>query len=347
MATFLATIGQIFVRVVGMYGIDTRALVREGGIDPATSLDVNARLPSSLADLFASRAAALIPDPAFALRAARCWHPSNLGALGYAWLSSSTLRTALRRLERYGHILGEKATMQLRESRDGLWFVYDHAREDQLLNAIGADFAMSVVLDMCRMNYGSFLMPVEVELCRRRPNDPEPWKRFFGCPIRFGASEDSLLLSQRAASKVLPTANRQIAATLDEILTRQLAELDRTDIAARCKAVLLDQLASGEISEEEMAKELSMSRRTLQRKLAGLGTSYQKLVDDTRQDLALRYLDDTRKSVTDVTFQLGFSSQSAFTRAFRRWTGTSPTGYRAQRRSSIAPAGRYSATLAR
>jgi AraC-like DNA-binding protein len=85
------------------------------------------------------------------------------------------------------------------------------------------------------------------------------------------------------------------------------------------------------MSEQAMARQLHMSRRSLQRKLAEFGTTYQRLADETRRDLALRYMEDGVRSATDVTFLLGFSSQSAFTRAFRRWTGTSPTRYRARR----------------
>jgi AraC-like DNA-binding protein len=73
-----------------------------------------------------------------------------------------------------------------------------------------------------------------------------------------------------------------------------------------------------------------MSRRTLQRKLADAETTYLKLVDDTRRDLALRYIEDPRRSITDITFTLGFSQHSAFTRAFKRWTGVAPTEYRAK-----------------
>ena len=102
-------------------------------------------------------------------------------------------------------------------------------------------------------------------------------------------------------------------------------------------ASLLEQLSSGELSEEQMAQRLHMSRRTLQRKLAEAETTYQKLLDDTRRDLALRYLEDPRHSITDITFLLGFSQQSAFTRAFRRWTGMSPTDYRAVHPSRPAP----------
>lgn len=333
METFLGTMGQVFVRLVEMHGIDARALVREAGVDPAALRDPSARIPSAFWDRAVASAAASIPDPAFALRAARCWHPSNLGALGHAWLASSTLRTGLERLQRYSRILGEKAELGITNTREGLRFVYDHRRRDPLLRAIGADFAMSLVLDMCRMNYGASLRPMEVRLSRARPADTEPYRHFYGCPIRYQANEDSFQFSHRVADELLPTANRQLAGTLDGILAAQLAALDKNNVLARCKSNVLEQLPSGEASEEDMARQLHMSRRTLQRKLAESNTTYQKLVDDTRRDLALRYLEDPGKSITDVTFLLGFSGQSAFTRAFKRWTGMSPTQFREQRQA--------------
>jgi len=336
METFLATMGQVFVRLVEMHGIDARALLLEVGIDPATLRDPSARIPSAFWDTAGATAAALIPDPAFGLRAARCWHPSNLGALGHAWLASSTLRTGLQRLERYSRILGEKAQLKITDTRDGMRLAYDHRRRDPVLRVIGTDFVLSLVLDMCRMNYGASLRPVEVRLARGRPADTEPYRHFYGCPIHFEANEDSFLLTLRVADEPLPTANRQLAGTLDSILTAQLAALDKNNIPARCKSNLLDELTSGELSEEEMAKQLHMSRRTLQRKLAESNTTYQKLVDDTRRDLALRYMEDPRNTITDVTFLLGFSGQSAFTRAFNRWTGMSPTTYRDQKQSPAA-----------
>src|SRR5262245_12134770 len=96
--TFLATMGQVLVRLIEMHGIDAPALLREVGVDPATLRDPGARISSDSADQLIARAAAGISDPGFGLRAARCWHPSNLGALGHAWLTSSTLRTGLQRL---------------------------------------------------------------------------------------------------------------------------------------------------------------------------------------------------------------------------------------------------------
>jgi len=95
-------------------------------------------------------------------------------------------------------------------------------------------------------------------------------------------------------------------------------------------------MTSGEISEEEIARDLHMSRRSLQRRLAEADAGYQSLVDDTRRDMALRYIQDPAKSATDITFLLGYSQQSVFTRAFRRWTGMSPSEYRSNKSSASA-----------
>ena len=327
--TSLATLGQIVVSVIKMYGLDAPAMFERHGIDPALLSNPNARIPSRTWDSLARDAAAHIPDPAFGLLAARCWHPSNLGALGYAWLTSSTLRTGLGRVVRYWRLLGEASSTRLEESSAGLTIVLARQAPDPVSSAITVDFVMSLLVDMCRMNAGSSLRPVAVRLRRMRPEDSEAYRRHFGCVVHFAADEDSLTLSRRDVDRPLPTSNRQLAATLDRILAEQMSHLDKKDVVARCQARLLDQLSSGELSEDLMAEQLHMSRRTLQRKLAEADLTYQQLVDDTRRDLAMRHLEDPQHSITDVTFLLGFSQQSAFTRAFRRWTGMSPSKYRA------------------
>ena len=329
--TSLATLGQIVANVINMYGLDASAMFQRHGIHPASLSNPNARIPSRTWDSLARDAAVHIPDPAFGLLAARCWHPSNLGALGYAWLTSSTLRTGLGRVVRYWRLLGEASSTRLEESSAGLTIVLARQAPDPVSSAITVDFVIALLVDLCRMNAGSSLRPVAVRLRRTRPEDGEAYRRHFGCVVHFAADADSFTLSRRDVDRPLPTSNRHLAATLDRILAEQLAHLDKNDVIARCQARLLDQLSSGELSENAMAQQLHMSRRTLQRKLAEADLTYQKLVDDTRRDLAMRHLEDSRLSITDVTFLLGFSQQSAFTRAFRRWTGTSPSAYRAQR----------------
>jgi AraC-like DNA-binding protein len=327
--TSLATLGQIVSRLLEMYGLNAEEMLRRHGVDPVVLSKADARIPTQTWDLITREAAAQIPDPAFALNSARCWHPSNLGALGYAWLSSSTLRTGLGRLVRYWRLLGESSTSRLAESPAGLTLTLSRKSPDPEIDAVIVDFALSLLVDMCRMNAGSSLRPVSVHMRRARPKHSEVYQRHFGCAVHFDASEDSFTISTKDTDRQLPTSNRQIAATLDQILADRLGHLDKRDVVARCQARLFEQLVSGEVSEEAMADELHMSRRTLQRKLAEVDLTFQKLVDDTRRDLAVRHLDDPRHSITDVTFLLGFSQQSAFTRAFKRWTGMSPSEYRA------------------
>lgn len=326
--SFLATIGQIAVRLVELHGIDPQQFMRIVGIDPVTIRDPKARIPSRIADLTFEKAAALIADPAFALRAAECWHPSNLGVLGYAWLSSGTLRTGLKRVERYSRILGSKATIRCTDETNGFRFSFDHGRGNAPIGPVMADYVLSLILGMCRVNYGDTLHLVVVNLRRPKPDDTKPYRDFFECEIRFGANEDSLVLSSRSVDMPLPSGNHDLAVTFDAILAGQMAALGEGDIATRCKQYLLNQLTSGEPSEQALADAVGMSLRTLQRKLGDLGTTYKRLLDETRYDLALQYLDDPQRSITEITFLLGFSEQSAFTRAFNRWSGKSPSIYR-------------------
>jgi AraC-like DNA-binding protein len=332
--SFLATSGLIVMRLIELHGIDPQEFMRQVGIDPALLRDPKGRMPSQLTDKVFAKATALIPDPAFALRAAECWHPSNLGSLGYAWLSSGTLRTGLKRLERFGRILGKMAYRCVDEP-EALRFVFDHRRGDAPSAHAIADYGMSIIVDMCRKNFGIALNPQAVHLRRPLPTNPEPWQDFYRCPIRFGADEDSFVLPRRMAEMPLASANHEIAATFDAILTEQLAALIDTDVLSRCKVHLLQQLTSGEPSEQDLASALGMSRRTLQRRLGDLGLTYKGVVDGTRYELALRYLDDPERSVTDITFLLGFSEQSAFARAFKRWSGKAPTAYRSEHLAGV------------
>jgi AraC-like DNA-binding protein len=229
---------------------------------------------------------------------------------------------------RYWRLLGEKAAAHLEDNHDGLKTVFDSGRTDPVVAPVHVDFGMALLVSMCRLNYGDALRPAHVTLQRAKPEGAYVYRAHYGCPVHFDAREDSFTLARGDADKQLPTSNRQIAATLDQILTQQLAQLDKSNVVARCRASLLEQLSSGELSEEDMAQQLHMSRRTLQRKLADAETTYQHLVDSTRRNLALRYIEDPHRSITDITFMLGFSQQSAFTRAFRRWTGVAPSEYR-------------------
>jgi AraC-like DNA-binding protein len=329
--SFLASMGQMFRRLLELHGLDAVGIARNAGVDLAAIPAPGERIEVDKIDAILRVAIPLVGDPAFGLQAARCWHPSELGVLGYAWLSSSTLRTGLERAVRYSRLIGERGMTEIEETRQGIKVRFWAKRgnpADVPVAAVFVDMAIALLLDMCRMNAGAALRPVAATLRRRKPEAADAYERFFGCPVQFGVEQNTFVLSAKDADRPLPSANRQLAAVFDKMLTEELARLDKSDVVSRARAAVLEHLSSGEGSAEDTAKELHMSPRTLQRKLAEAKTTYLQLVDDTRKDLALRYIEDPRRSVTDITFSLGFSQPSAFTRAFKRWTGLNPSDYR-------------------
>jgi AraC-like DNA-binding protein len=277
---------------------------------------------------------ARIAEPAFALRAAELWHPSDFGTLGYAWFASTSLRTALQRLVRYRRVVGERGVLALRDAPEGLWLSYAHGRDDDATNRLGSEIVLSVVLALCRRNLGQQLVPEWVSLRGAAPAARTPYDAFFGCPVEFQAEQNAFLLPHAVVDATLPTSNREVASALDELLTHQLAELDSQDLGARCRSVLLEALTGGVPDAKTVARQLCVSERTLQRRLAEQHTSFQELVDETRRDMAMRYLEDGNNSVTEVAFLVGFSNSSALSRAFVRWAGMSPTHWRERRVSS-------------
>ena len=330
--TFLASFGLIGLRLLEQHGIDRQRFAALLGIAAPGLIDAHQRLPVKLIDRGFELAGALIADPAFALRAASCWHPSYLGTLGYAWLASRSLRTGLCRLVRYARTLGTRSSCRCIDERGGLRFVLEHHRGANRSAYAIADFWLSLVLGMCRSNFGAPLNPHSVRLRRPQPADTTPYHDFFACTVRFGAADDSFLLAQHAVDTRLPCADAQLTAAFDTMLAEQLAALADADLATRCKAYLLERLSCGEPAQDELAGALGMSRRTLQRRLDAQGLNYKRIVDETRNELAHGYLAQADKSVTEIALLLGFSEQSAFCRAFRRWSGLSPSAYRAQLR---------------
>lgn len=335
--TLLATSLQVLERLMRQHGVEPRSAFVAAGIDPALLVDPRARVPADALDRLIGGLVERIADPAFGLDAARCWHPTNFGAVGHAWLASSTLRRGLQRLARYWQLIGQRTALTLRAERGCTAVVLDNPRRDPALAAVTTDIVLSVLLDLCRFNAGRTVAPTEVRLIRPRPPQTERYETFFAAPIRYGCPERALVFDDDALDAPLPTSNRELVGVLETMLAEELARLARGDVVARARAVLLRRLPSGEVSVADAARELAMSRRTLHRRLAEAGAHWQQLVDDTRHELALRLIDDRRRSIGELTFELGFSQQSAFARAFKRWTGASPSAFRARPGATAPP----------
>ena len=127
---------------------------------------------------------------------------------------------------------------------------------------------------------------------------------------------------------VLPSGNEELAAFSDQVMTKYIATLEKNTLVSRVQTIIVEHLPSGNATVENTASELYLSTRNLQRLLQQEGTSFISLLNETRMKMAKQYVQNMAMDLTEVSFLLGFSGLSTFSRSFKRWTGKSPIQYR-------------------
>jgi AraC-like DNA-binding protein len=320
--------GLLFLwHVLESYGIDPEPLFREMAMNPALMKQPGARYRLANIDNLWRKASEVIDDPCFGLKVGDLWHPSYSSALGYAWLASHTLREAFERLERYYRVLTDERPMRLDETEKELTLtlLFSHKRRDIPERS---DAILAGVMRACRINYIEDLTPESVSFTHPKPSCSARFFEYFRCPVVFEAPANSLTLSIDAVDKRLPGSHTQLAELADQVMIEYLAKLDQNHMPQKVKAVIIDQLPSGNVTDENVARALYMSSRKLQRQLQSAGTTFYTLLDEVRQDLAQKYLREPDNSITEIGFLLGFSESSAFSRAFKRWMGVPPSEFR-------------------
>lgn len=325
LTAFAPSVGFIWT-FLETHGHDPRHVLSSVGIDPAFLHRSDARLPIESADALWCRTVDLVGDPCFGIKAAAHWHPSYLGALGYAWLTSRTLRGGIERIERYMSFVSGAVSLSLRSEQKGARAVF-RFKTQSARQAERAALFIAVLTEMCRVNYVEPFDPVEVCFSQPMPSCAGDFYAFFRCPVSFSAGCDGVLFDHARLDEHLPGDNPQLAHVNDELMAQELRRLGEDDLIARIKAVLLAHLPSGDVSIAMVAKALHMSPSTLQRRIRALGSTYKRILDGLRRELAERYMAEGKRSVGEVSYLLGFSETAAFTRAFKRWTGATPREY--------------------
>ncbi len=317
-------------KAIDSYGLDCHSLFERAGLDLHIVEDPNARFPVSRMVKLWRLAVAATKDPCLGLTVAGFWHPTTLSALGYSWMASENLRDALERAHRYCRMITDAGTVTLSECSEGYRFVIQLDRSMSLPNE-SLDAWMAVILNMCRISYRQEFCPLRIML--QRP-EPEPtcskkFATFFQAPLEYSSSETAFIFDKKELNTPLPSANVELVRSSEKIIVDYLAKFDRTSVMMQVKAKLFEQLPTGKTTEESIAKTLHMSTRTLQRKLKEEGTTYKQLLDDTRRELAAQYIKQSNISISEITYLLGFSEPSNFSRAYKRWMGQSPSEHRA------------------
>ena len=322
-STFAPTAANLWA-VIESYGMDPNTFFLKENIELKFPIDPTLRISYKKFDRVRARAAQKSGDEAFGLRTAKFMHPSHLGALGYAWLASRSLRIALGRWQRFIRIINRGARLDIHE-HDGLVeleFAVDiHSENRSVLN----DSASAALTEMLRFNYGPHLKLSSVSLQRPQPADATPWQSLYGCEVEFGARRNELRVAADLVDTILPSANPHLAQLNEDLVVRYLELLDRQDFTGRVYSEIVQQLPCGHIDQSMVAVALHMTPRTLRRRLYADGLTFKSLLNDIRRELAEDLIKDVELSVTEISFMLGFSESSSFTRAFKNWHGLPPS----------------------
>ncbi|MDW3215637.1 MAG: AraC family transcriptional regulator ligand-binding domain-containing protein [Ilumatobacteraceae bacterium] len=267
-------------------------------------------------------------DLGFPFRYAQALHPDDLGALGLAIKTAPTLRAALERLARYVLVLSDTLRYELVDERDGAAFVLVGRSHHRRGAAIANECAVAAVTSVLRIVGGITLEPTLVEFHHAAPSTDRHHVEFFGSPVRFEAAVNGIHVSEEHLARRALLADDGLSTYLLSRLDDLTARKARRSIVDDVRAAIADSLPDGQPSKSQIARRLAISERTLHRQLADHDESFQAIATRARRDAAESLLTTTSHSIADVAFLTGFADQSAFTRAFKRWTGTTPAAFR-------------------
>ena len=308
-------------------------VLEDAGLNIGTLADPDARIPTLLGRQLLLAALEKSSDPALGLHAGERIESADFGVVHHAVRNCTDVRRALLCTARYLRLLDDNVVGSLLEEGErGTWQIENLVPRP--LPAVN-DFQVTVALMTINHFLGRRAKVLEVHVTHSVATDATEYARVFRAPVRFGTEHNALVVPREVLDAPVAHANRELFSVFDHRAQQLLDELAQSDsIAAKVRQLLVKHLDEGNVGIADSAHRLHMSAATLRRRLAEEGTTHKDLLEQIRREVALHQLHERRLSVGQIAFLLGFSSQSAFGRAFRRWVGTTPLEYRAQLRTS-------------
>src|SRR5581483_3851402 len=279
-----------------------------------------------------NKAARSTGDAAFGLHWGATRDPRYFGPLAYVLLNSPTIEAAVENAGRYAKVRNQASD----------WYCTHEGNRSfirQSLQSVGDDWRricrqssecfMTEALNILRMMVGSRWAPLEVQFAHDPPPRDSEHTRVFGAPVSFGHETNAFVVDPEFLKRDVPAADPYLYPTLKRYLDQVLEEMPpENGFLSSVRKAVADRMRNGDCRLATVAKRLGMTARTLQRTLKDHRTEFQVLLDDTRYHFAQNYLKDSQHTLTEVAFLLGYSELSAFNRAFKRWTGSTPMEYR-------------------
>jgi AraC-like DNA-binding protein len=253
----------------------------------------------------------------------------DLGLVGLLVKYSPDVGSALRSLVRYFHLRARGAVVTLAVDGDTASLGYEIVQRQSEASDQIVDGALAFECNILRTLCGPDWTPSEVFFSHREPADAGPYRRFFQCPLSFDTARNALVFHASWLEHRMPSDDPALRTLLQKQVDALEAE-QGADLPAQVRSVLRTALLTRHAGAEQIAALFSMHPRTLARQLEARGTRFQVLVDEVRFEIARQLLAQSRMDVREVAATLDYADASAFTRAFRRWSGTTPAQWRAR-----------------
>jgi AraC-like DNA-binding protein len=281
---------------------------------------------------FLDYAAEAMDDSAFGLHLAEQADPRDAGILFYVGSGAQSLGEALTLFARYFRIVNEAVRFKLMRKPEGVDVEVEFVGVPRHSVRHNAEFGIAIILKALRGITRRNICPIRTAFAHARNSDLREFERFYLCPVEFGraanegALSDLLEFSNDALAIPLFTTDAKLLEALQPFC--DMAAKERATATGTLRAAVENQveklLSSGKAKKQTVAKMLALSARTLSRRLADEGTTYDEVVDQLRRTLALQYLKDPGMSISQISWLLGYEGASSFNHAFKRWTGRSP-----------------------
>ena len=316
-------------------GIRVSAVLQRAGLPPG--LLAQARVLVTTEELFAfwRGVGEVRSDPAIGLELGTEAKPEHFDPIALAALSTGSFGEAMSQIARYKQLTCPEEL--LHESDDKEWsiqFRWLLAQGDE--PDVLTDLCFAYVLSVARHGTGTRMSPLRLELVRPRSYG-RTLERHFGCPIVFGAARNAIVFRASDAALPFATRNAELLAMLAPQLDEELKQhKGQETFPERVRATIQRKLAGRRPKMHDIARELHISSRTLQRRLQDAGYSFQQVLEEARHQLASHYLNSSQLELNETAYLLGYEDSNSFVRAFRTWEGVPPAQWRRGQRAKAA-----------
>ncbi|WP_395608659.1 AraC family transcriptional regulator ligand-binding domain-containing protein [Pseudomonas sp. B22129] len=324
-------IPDVFWQALRNIGLEPSAVLRQARLPVTLNLrERRDRRQVTTAEFFRlwEAVSVLNPDPAAGVLLVTQLESTTLPPSSFAAFIARDFRDGLQRLARFKQLCTPER-VRLTEEGNTCTVTLDWLRTPQPSPTLLIDAAFVTFVELGRRGAGVHIAPHSVELARPK-NGNSALADFFGCPIRFGAERNALVFKGADLDRPFPGHNPELLEILNPALVAALAEATApTTVSHQVKNALKRILASGRPEMVEVAREMGMSERTLQRRITEEGTSFRQLMLETRQEVVRHLLAEPSIEIDEIACLLGYEDTNSFYRAFRSWEGTTPARWRA------------------